>query len=295
MASQAQPRRHPPLPSAVSLVSHRPAGGAVSPVRRRYAAAGWRDLSEGLLRWHMWGRMGWEDIRQRYRRSLLGPFWFSLSMLVMVVSLGVLYSKILHQDLKSYLPFLTLGLLFWGMMQDMIKEGCTAFIAAETLIRQIRLPLSTHIYRTICRQFLIFLHNLVIYIPVALLFQVRLSAATLLVLPGIVLWLVNAVWVELLLAMCSTRFRDVPPLVGSALQIVFFLSPILWHPATLGTRASLVEFNPVYHFLEIVRAPLMGLAPDPVSWLAVLGMTLVGWGITFPLFARFRSRIAYWL
>ena len=283
-------------PVTASLISHtrRSGRGEIAP-KPSPAARAFADLSEGLLRSAMWGRMGWEDIRQRYRRSVLGPFWFSLSMLVMVVSLGVLYSKILHQDLHRYLPFLTLGMLFWGLMQEMIKEGCTCFIVSETLIRQIRLPLSTHVYRSVCRQVLIFAHNLAIYVPVAILFQVRPHMATLMVLPGFALWLVNAVWVELLLGMCSARFRDVPPLVSSAVQIIFFLSPIMWHPATLGTRAGMVEYNPVYHFLELVRSPLLGEWPDPISWGAVLAITLVGWFVTFSLFARFRSRIAYWL
>jgi ABC-type polysaccharide/polyol phosphate export permease len=254
-----------------------------------------RDLAAGLDHWHLWARLSWEDIRQRYRRSFLGPFWISLSMLVMVASLGTLYSKILHQDMREYLPFLALGLLYWQLLSDILRDGCVTFLSQEGLIRQIRLPLSSHAYRVIYRQFLVLGHNIVIYIPIALIFRIWPGWLFVLELGGLMLWVINSVWVCMLLGMMSARFRDVPPLVAAIVQIVFFMSPILWQPATLGTREGAVEFNPVYHFLEIVRAPLLGHMPDPRSWIAVGLITLVGWGVTFPFFARFRARIAYWL
>jgi ABC-type polysaccharide/polyol phosphate export permease len=256
---------------------------------------GIRDLAGGLALWPLWTRLGWEDIRQRYVRSVLGPFWITLSMLVMVAGLGTLYSKILHQDMREYFPFLTLGLLFWNFLSELLRDACMAFLHQEGFIRQIKLPLTIHVFRTMCRQVVVLGHNAVIYLPIAVIFGIWPTAQTLLAIPGLALWLVNLVWVCLLLGMLSARFRDIPPLVSSAIQIVFFLSPILWFPATLGTRAGIVEINPVYHLLEVVRAPLMARAPDPWSWVACIGMAVIGWGITLPFFVRFRARIAFWL
>ncbi|HLY59029.1 MAG TPA: ABC transporter permease [Stellaceae bacterium] len=256
---------------------------------------GLRDLLAGLSLWRLWTRLGWEDIRQRYTRSVLGPFWISLSMLVMVFGLGTLYSKIMHQSLQEYFPFLTLGLLFWRCFADLISDGCLSYLQQEGLIRQIKLPLSTHVFRTIFRQFVVLGHNFVIYLPIAVIFALVPNWNTLLFIPGFLLWIVNAVWMVLLLGMLSARFRDVPPLVASVIQIVFFLSPILWTPATLGTRAGIVEFNPIYHLLELVRAPLVGRQPDAWSWVGGVGIAVIGWGVTFPFFARFRARIAFWL
>ena len=254
-----------------------------------------RDLRDGVLMWPLWMQLGWEDIRQRYRRSLLGPFWISLSMLVMVIGLGSLYSQIMQQNMREYFPFLTLGLVFWQLFGDLLRDGCQTFLQQEGFILQIKVPFSSHVHRVIWRQLVVTAHNIVIYVPVALLFQVWPTPATLLVIPGLALWVINAAWAILLLGALSTRFRDVPPLVGSLLQIVFFMSPILWVPATLGIHARLVELNPVYHFLELVRAPLMGRFPDPWSWAAALGLAVLGWGVTLPFFARFRARLAFWL
>jgi lipopolysaccharide transport system permease protein len=265
----------------------------VPPPSRTSAALA--DLDGGLRRWPLWTRMAWEDMRQKYRRSVLGPFWLSLSMLVMIGCLGVLYSQIFNKPVSEYLPYLSYGLLFWNLMQEIVREGCLSFIMYEGIIRQIRLPLSAHVYRLTCRHIIVFGHNFIVCAPVALLVGPWPGWAALLVLPGFVLWILNALWVALLFGSFSARFRDVPPLIASVLQIVFFMSPIMWEPSSLGARAQLVEIDPVYHFIEIVRAPLLGHVPGAHSWLFVGAVTLLGWGVTFPFFARFRSRISYWL
>ena len=117
----------------------------------------------------------------------------------------------------------------------------------------------------------------------------------LLVLPGLVLVAANAVWVGLLLGMVCARFRDVPQIVTSLLRPVFFLTPIIWKPELLGKRMGFVDMNPFFHFIELVRAPLLGQVPAPLTWTVVLAITAGGWLVTFLFFRRFRSRIPYWV
>ena len=102
-------------------------------------------------------------------------------------------------------------------------------------------------------------------------------------------------WVGLLFGVLSARYRDVPPLVASITRIAFFVTPIIWMPEHLPARAVLLEFNPFFHLLELVRAPLLGQVPGLVSWLAVMCVTFSGWLVTFALFLRCRGRIAYWI
>ena len=56
-----------------------------------------KDILTGMCSLRIWGTLGWHDIKQRYRRSVLGPFWFTLSTAIMVGVLGALYSSILNQ------------------------------------------------------------------------------------------------------------------------------------------------------------------------------------------------------
>ena len=254
-----------------------------------------RDLVRGARARHLWGLLGWQDIRRRYRRSVLGPFWLTISMGVFVAALGTLYGALLRIELSEYVPYLALGFIVWTLASSMFTEGCIAFTGAEGIIKQSIQPLSVHMYRIAWRNIIVFCHNAIIFVVVALVFSHWPGWTGLLALPGLVLVCLNGVWAGLLLGIVSARFRDVPPLVASIMRVAFFLTPIIWMPSLLPGRALLLEFNPFYHFLELVRAPLLGQVPGLVSWLAVAGMTLGGWLVTFALFRRYRWRIAYWV
>ena len=253
------------------------------------------DVVQGARAVHLWGALGWQDIRQRYRRSKLGPFWLTISMGVLVGALGTLYAGLFDIEVAVYLPFVTIGFVVWGLISGLITDGCTAFINAESIIKQVSLPLSVHVYRVVWRTLIIFAHNAVIFVVVAILFSIRPGWAGLLALPAVALFCLNGVWVGLLLGLLSARYRDVPQLVASFVQVTFFLTPIIWQPELLTGRAFMLHFNPFFHFLELVRAPALGQIPEPASWLAALGVTLVGWLATLVLFCRYRWRIAYWL
>ncbi|MGH7037733.1 MAG: ABC transporter permease [Stellaceae bacterium] len=277
------------------------AGAAVAPipgVRRRpgQLAQALADLAGGTARWWVWSSMAWEDIRLRYRGSVLGPFWLTLSMAVMIATLGVVYSTIFKEKIHTYLPFLTLGLLLWTFISAIITEGCTCFIGAEGIIRQVRMPFTIHVLRILYRNLIVLGHNAVVYLVVVLLFAVPVGAGALLAVPGLVVQIANGVWVCLLLGMVSARFRDIVPIVASLIQIVFFITPIFWLPNSLGGHYQwIVDFNPIYAMVEIVRAPLLG-QPVPVAlWGMALAVTVVGWAAALAAFARFRSRIPFWV
>ena len=258
-------------------------------------AAALLDLIKGALSFHLWGLLGWQDIRRRYRRSIIGPFWLTISMGILVAVLGTLYGALLKVEIADYVPFLALGFIFWTLISGLITDGCSAFTVAESIIKQVDLPLSVHVYRVVWRNLLIFCHNAAIFVVVAIIFSIWPGWTGLLALPGLVLLCLNGVWVGLLFGLVSARFRDVPPIMDSIVRIAFFVTPIIWMPELLPRRAVLLDFNPFFHFLELVRTPLLGQAPELVSWLAVLGITLGGWLVTFVLFCHYRWRVAYWI
>lgn len=266
-----------------------------APARRSPTARAWADWREGLARWELWGRIGWHDIRLRYRGSLIGPLWLSLSLAVTVTALGALYGSLFRLGAQEFVPYLCLGLLGWNLLSSLLNDGSQVFVAAAPVIKQIRLPYSTHVLRLVWRIVLVFAHNIVVYLGVMVIFKLWPGWAGLLVLPGLALVLFNGLWAVLLLGMVCARFRDVPPIVGSVLQLAFFASPILWHPDLLGGRAFWLYFNPFYALLELIRAPLLGEVPPTFSWVWGLGLAAVGGTVSFAAFARFRARLAYWV
>jgi len=254
-----------------------------------------RDVVDGAALWPLWGRLGWNDILQRYRRSLLGPLWLTASMAIMVIALGVVYGKIFKVPLDDFIPFLCLGLLVWGFISTTLLEAGGLFTGSESYIKQIRLPYSVYVYRFIWSKIIIFAHNFVIYFGILLYFWIWPGAALLYALPGFLLLILNGALTTLYLGMISARFRDIPQIVASVVQIVFFMTPILWKPEVLGKHSVLTAFNPFYHLVEVVRAPLLGQLPSAENYLAVTLVTAANALLAAAFFIRFRSRISYWV
>ena len=262
----------------------------VSPV-----AAAWADLVEGMSRTWMWSAMAMQDIKMRYRGSLLGPFWLTISMVIMIAAMGLIYARMFNMEISSYLPFLTVGLVIWSFVSTVITEGCQTFLSAQNIITQVRMPFSVHAWRTVYRNLIVLAHNMVIVPLVLIIFAVPVSWHAVVILPAIVILMINGVWVSILLGMISARYRDFAPIVTSFVQVVFFVTPIFWPPEAVGVWMQALPLNPLFAAIDVVRAPLLGNAPLPYSWTVLLIVTVVGCLGTFALFVKFRSRIAYWI
>ena len=255
----------------------------------------WVDLASGMLSIHLWSQMGWQEIKQRYRRSVLGPFWITISCGALVGAMGPLYSILLRQPVETYFPYVAIGCVLWLMMSSQLSDSCQAFISSESYIKQIKLPLTVHVMRVVWRNILIFAHNCVVIAAVLLWRPPALDWTLVLVPLGFMALLANAIWVGLLLGLLCARFRDIPLLVASILQMALFITPILWQVDMLGEFAWIAMLNPLFHFVEVIRSPLLGTGAAASSWLGILIITVVGWPLTMYLFARYRARIAYWV
>jgi len=253
------------------------------------------DLRNGWRRRVLWVTLGLQDIRQRYRRSILGPFWITLSMGIMVAALGLVYSQIFKIEVADYLPFLAAGFIIWGLISTLVNEGANAFISGQYLIHQLAAPLSIHVYRVVWSNALVFVHNIVIFLVVALWFRINPGWTALLSIPGLLLVVLNGLWMVLLLGLLSARFRDIPMIVASIVQVLFFITPVMWKPSMLPGRALVLDLNPFYHLVEIVRGPLLGHAPSALNWLAAIGMAAAGWGVALFFYTAYRRRLSYWL
>jgi ABC-2 type transport system permease protein/lipopolysaccharide transport system permease protein len=254
-----------------------------------------RDFYAGLRAWRIWGKLAWNDIQQRYRRSVLGPFWMTLSMGVMVLAIGTLYSRIFHQDVRSFLPFVALGIIAWTFLAMTLTETCAAFTEGEAIIKQMRVPFSLFVLRGCWRNFIVFLHTVILIVPIWIVLGIAPRPVALLALPGLALFLANLVWMGIVVAIFATRFRDVPLMVQTVLQIGMFATPIMWPVETLGDDRLVADINPAYHLTELVRAPLLGQAPAPLSWEVCIGMVVVGGLFAALLLRRSERRIVYWL
>lgn len=246
---------------------------------------------------HLISTLGWNDILSQYRRSVIGPFWITITMGVMIAGIGLVFGGIFNSPMDEYLPFLTAGIIFWTFITGTINEGCTGFVSAEGIIKQLPIPLFVHVLRVVFRNVLMLAHHILILPLVLLVMGKSVSLIALLVIPGFVLVVLCLSWLAFFLAIVCARYRDLPQIVANVLQVGFYLTPIIWMPALLPERlgVTILDLNPFNHVLELLRAPLLGSAPAMTSWLVVGTITILGWALTLLLFARVKHRIAYWL
>ena len=245
--------------------------------------------------WRLCWTLSWLDIKLRYRGSVLGPFWLTLSTALMIGSMGFLYAELFQMDLHEYLPFLALSIVLWNFIGSLVGEACTSFTASEGMIRSVRMPFALYAGRVVIRNLLVLGHNVIVIVVVDALLGVSPGWTALLAIPAFLVWLLMAAALSLLLGAVCARFRDIPPIIGSVMQMAFFVSAIIWKPEQLKEQEHLLIYNPFYTVLEIVRGPLLGTVPSMQVYLSA-GITVV---VIFlaagAMFARVRGRIAFWV
>lgn len=253
------------------------------------------DVFWAFREWRIWNLLAMQEIRQRYRRSTLGPFWLTVTLAIQVAVMGVLIGTLLAQPFDRYLPFLVVGFVLWNYWTQAVSEGSTSFIHAASQILQFRRALNMYVLQGIWRNIIILGHTAAIIVAVFAFYRIVPTPVALLAIPGLIIFILNVWWLTLLLAIVATRYRDIPVILQSIMPILFWSAPIVYAPEQLGDFAWIPQLNPVTHMIEVVRSPLMNELPNLRSWEILGALTVGGWAATFAFFARFHHRIAYWL
>ncbi|HEX4765549.1 MAG TPA: ABC transporter permease [Lichenihabitans sp.] len=254
------------------------------------------DVARCFVGWHVWALLGVSDVRQRYKRSRFGQFWITLSMAIFVGGIGLVYGVLFHNKIHDYIPYLAVNMTVWTFISGTISDGTSTFIEASPYLKQEALPKTAFVMRILVRNIVALAHNLLIIPIVFIVFLIPPSPVALLAIPGFALVLVGTFFSTLILGILCTRFRDMPQIVTNMMQLAFFVTPIMWRIEQLGTKGEYMKlFNPFAAFLRIVSEPLQGRLPDLATYLAVLVYLALLFLIAWPLFARFRARIVYWL
>jgi homopolymeric O-antigen transport system permease protein len=262
----------------------------------RHFRTAFRDVLNGAQQRSLWLTLAWRDIRLRYVRTTIGPFWLTASTAIFTLAFALIYANLFNQEMASYLPYVTSGFLAWVLLSTIITESCTAFSIEKTWICNQQFPYSVIIYRIICRNIIVFFHNVVILVAIYV-FTLHFPGWNILWIPvGLALIAINGLWIGLFLGTLCARFRDIQQLIASFLQIILFVTPIFWRPEMMnGSRMIFVNANVIYHVVTVLRAPLLGAAPPWRSVVITLAFAAVGHAFTFWFYGRFRRRIPFWI
>lgn len=256
----------------------------------------WIDILEGLQLWRLAFSLGWFDIKLRYKGSALGPLWITSTSAAMIATMGVIYSSLFKMDLHQYLPFVALSVVLWQHgIATTLSDACQCFLQANDTIHSIKMPFFLQALRTVIRNAIILGLNLCIPLIVFLYYKIVPGWAILWLVPGLLLWILDGLAICLFLGCVCARYRDIPQIIASFIQIVFYVTPIIWLPSQLKHHVNYLVFNPLYPIIEVVREPILGSSPHLVVWVCALGYSGLIWLISGYIFIKARGRLAFWI
>jgi ABC-2 type transport system permease protein len=251
------------------------------------------DLAGGLSQWRLWGSLAWYDIKSRYSRTWLGPLWTLANLIFFVLVIGLLYTELMHQEPIRFIAHLAVGWIVWTFVSNCILNGCNALVNGSRLIKEISLPLSVHLYRVVCRNFIILLYHSPVLLVILLLFPQDIISKIPILCVSLYLIVANVFWIAVLLSVICTRYQDVFEVMTNVIRVMFLLTPIIWTPNMISSRMLLLDLNPFYHMIEVFRGPLLGEWPRPISWWTLVAGLGFGWPLALYVLARFRDRIPF--
>ena len=280
--------RNTGVPIATKVTAEAPRGSI---------ADGVTDIRAGLQRWPVWWTLTWHTIRSQYRRTYLGPWWITLQMVIFVAGLSLLFGILLQQDLKTFVPYVTLGFVAFNWMTGMLQMGASSIVNNGASIKTAPGPLSIYALKSFASNTIQFGHDFVVVIVVLIVFQVQVSAAIVLAPMAMAVIAINGVAVGLWLGPVVGRYRDVGQIVTAIVRVLFFFTPVFWVTSDLSNSqlAALAGWNPLAYFLEFFRSPLLGEWPTLAVVVGTAGFTLLNVLIALIHFGHSRDRLAYWL
>lgn len=242
--------------------------------------------------------LAWVDIRNSFLRTRLGTLINAFGLFALIAVLSLFFGAILKRDLHgydNYPQFLAGGFLVWAFLSATVNETCASVFVWKKTLLFAPAPFIAYPLGTTLKHFVIFLQNILIALILHLfLFGVpRLDPLA--TLAGLVLLFGNVLWLSILAAIASLRFRDLPQTVSVILYIGFFLTPILWPEHFLGRFRFLIDFNPFHHLVAVFRGPLLEGGAEALSWFVALAMLATGIAITTAVYGRVRDRLPYWV
>ncbi|MEM9667544.1 MAG: ABC transporter permease [Pseudomonadota bacterium] len=263
--------------------------------RRSQFKAAVDDITLGAKMWPIWLALSWEEFKTTYSRSILGFLWVTLSFAGFVfVKLLVFSSMLSTPDQQYYNAYLVSGFFIWQFITASVSSAPGVFLGSQTWIKNDALPLSLYVYKTVAREFYNLVLTSVVVVAAFLYIGYRPGPYALMTIPAIVLILINAVWVKILLGIVGTRHRDVAHFVRAVMFAMLFLVPIFWLPEQIGRLYDYLWWNPILHFMQIFRNPLIDPTIDWQYWIFSGVVTIVGIVVTLLAYTLARRRIVFW-
>lgn len=254
------------------------------------------DFRECFNNFHIWIIIPFYDIKARYRRTVIGPFWLTLGTATTILGMGAVWGSIFGVSLQEFLPYVAAGMVIWTFISSILNESCYVFTSQRSIIHNVKLSFFIHIMNMISRNIIIMFHNFFVIIAVFVICRHPLNLEFLWVFPGFILLILNSFWVGIFIGIVATRYRDIAAVITNISTLIMIATPIMWQADRLqGNRKIIATLNPFAHMISIIRDPLLGQSPSLESYFIIIGILVIGLLLSLWLYKKFVHRIVFWI
>lgn len=235
------------------------------------------------------------DTKARYRKSVIGPLWLTLTNLIGILGLGLVWGSLMQENLSEFIPQLAVGLVCWNLISGVLLDASNVFVRQSSMIRNIATPYWFFSMRGFAKHIINLFHNFLIMLGIAIYCKLEINSGIVFLPIGLLLLILNLYWIYHGLALLGARFRDVELMMASFVPFLFFVSPVLFRVEKITGLSWFFALNPLTYMIESVRMPYLGLSIN-LKVYAILALILImGGGLTYFLNKRIGKRLVYWV
>lgn len=234
------------------------------------------------------------EVRRTGQGTKLGKFWPTLSFSIRLGIIGLILGEVIEVSTAPYLAWIASGFVIWYLLRSSISSGVNSLTSSAGLLKS--LPITTHAFalRAVFTNLYFFMQNLVPVLLVLSIFGIMPSSETALVIPSLFLTLLFVSGLSGILAVWNAYNKNVAQLTGTLLGLMLFVLPLLWDPKTMSeSLVSLAQLNPLYHFVQIVRLPLLGIVPSDSSYIICLVCAVIVFGMGMYVLSKAGRKVIY--
>lgn len=255
-----------------------------------------KDIADGFKQHEVWLSFAWDETLSRYHRSVLGLFWIIFGYAFFVGGVSFFFGGFAKMGMGPFTIYVSLGYATFLLLIANVIDGCVVFSGSSAWIKSTTLPYSIYVYKSLFRSLFPFALQMTIAGAAMVFWRMPIGWSVVLIVPALLLFIINGVAIQYLVGLLAARYRDVGHLVNTVSRILIFATPILWvREERDGITGLVADLNPLTHYIEIFRAPLMGTPVRPLSWAVVLILTVVLWVLAGIAASRMRHRLPFWV
>ncbi|MEM9600737.1 MAG: ABC transporter permease [Pseudomonadota bacterium] len=253
------------------------------------------DFRSAVAQPRLWVHLAWHDIRVQFERSLLGPLWMSLQAAAWIIAIIFVFGGIMG-PYREYAVYVAIGIVLYNFITTIVTDSSDIFIRNRIVIHSYANPYSAYVLKQVVYALIQLALQSIIVLIVFIGAQYAVGPMALLAIPGLILGIMMALGLALCFSLLGLRYGDFRFAMLAIMRLGLFITPILWTQEGGGWMKTLAaNLNPMAHFINIIRMPLMGGTPPTISYIVAVGCILFTSLLGAWLFVRLRSTIPMWV